>query len=453
MRNRSKGHHAFSHDALSGLACDWERVGDPGVAPHWPRTVYLPGGTEDVVRAVRQARAAGERLVVRGSGHSSNGLVTGDAVLLTERLIAVGPVDEQRLTCTMQAGAALADVDEHLRPLGLGLPVVGDHADLTAGGFASVGGISPASHRFGLFADTVAELEYVDWEGGVHRCRRGDADFRRVLGGLGRLGVITELTVDVVRVDKHGTVLRNDSFGSSNLSEFLSRSGKLVRDPGDAAYVRGLWLDVPLGEKSLQRGQFSAFRPTGPGSHKSLLSRAAEGRQRFVGSLQTRVPAGVGAVVKYAGVAGMLFPPAYATAAAIERFSDVALDATVGDPTRMLIVLAPAEQYEPLVRELLDVCTEVRQGTGAIGAIALNLKPIRSAYLSGDAQGAGHCELALYLGVDPQRMTSEVLEKLVDRIDDAAIAHGALRYMHTRTSRDPQRRRVLDPNAQYWEED
>lgn len=447
MHDRSHGHHTFSHDALSGLAYDWERVGDPGLEPQWPFKVYLPRSTDDVVRAVREAKAAGERLVVRGSGHSSNRLVTtdGGALLLTERLDALVSLDERGLTCTMQPGALLSEVDAQLGRRGLGLKVIGDHADLTAGGFASVGGISPASHRFGLFVDTVTELEYVDWDGSVHRCGRGDDDFRRVLGGTGQHGVITELTVELHRVRKQETVLRNNRVVTRKVDEFLARALELVvRAPVDAWYARGMWVDV--GSAGL--GQVSVYRETSQRPDKELRARSSGSVQRFLGTATTALPPALASAVKYLGVASLLFPPAYSSAAHVERFTDDVLDAGVGDPTRMLIVLAQAEQFEAVARELLAVCADVRE-TGAIGAVALYVKPIESAYLSGGSDGVRHCEIALYVGVDPERMTSELLAKLVDRIDDVAIAHGAFRYMHTRTDAGPERRRLLDPNAQY----
>jgi len=34
-------------------------------------------------------------------------------------------------------------------------------------------------------------------------------------------------------------------------------------------------------------------------------------------------------------------------------------------------------------------------------------------------------------------------------MDDLCIEHGAFRYMHTKTVKDPQRRRLIDPNAAY----
>lgn len=449
QRYQPSGHQAFGHDSLASVAYDWERVGDPEVRPRWPFKVYLPRGTDDVVRAIAEARERGERLVVRAHGHSSNDLVTaeGGAVLLTQLMDQVMEVDEDGFTCTMQAGAALADVDAHLAERGLGLAVIGDHADITAGGFASVGGISPASHRYGLFVDTVVELEYVDWDGQVHRCSRTREPerFLRVLAGTGRHGVITTLTVAVIRADKDRTVLRNHRFITTSMDEFLERSGRLVRDPGEAVLARGLWVD--LGKVRI--GQFSAYHHAPPRRINAVRNAAAYACQRMLGRASTRLRPPLGEVAKYFATASLLFPPAYASMRNVERFADKVLDATVGQPTRWLVVLAPADGYERVFRELMELCAAERRDSGAITFISGYVKPIRSAYLSGGAAGTRHCELLLYLGVDPERMTDKVLELLVERIDDLAIEHGALRYMHSRTTADPERRRLVDPNARY----
>lgn len=452
QRYPSLGHQAFRHDTLSSLGYDWERVGDPEAAPRWPFKVYLPRDTEDVVRAVREAGELGQRLTVRAHGHSSNGLVTaeGGAVLLTELMDQLVEIDERNQRCTMSSGAVLSEVDARLAEHGLGLAVIGDHADLTAGGFASVGGISPASHRYGLFIDTVVELEYVDWDGVVHRCgRSAQRDrFLRVLGGTGRHGVITTLTVEVVRIDKRRTVLRNDRFITTELDEFLAHSAALVRDPGDALFERGLWVDLPVGD-GVRLGQFSAYRPTTPHPVKSLRNRAAYAGQRLLGYSSAKLPPPLGKIMKYFAVAATMRPPSFASTQNIERFADRLLDATVGDPTRMLIVLAPAARYEQVARELIELCLAQRQTSRAVTVVSLYVKAIRSAYLSGGADGERHAELTLYLGVDPVRMTDEVLDGLVRGIDDVAIEHGAFRYMHTRTSGEQARRRRVDPNTMY----
>ncbi|MGH3433775.1 MAG: hypothetical protein ACRDQB_13160, partial [Thermocrispum sp.] len=214
--------------------------------------------------------------------------------------------------------------------------------------------------------------------------------------------------------------------------------------PEPALYARALWVDTG----GAGFGQVSAYHRTSARPDRVARSRLAEGYHRLVGVAATRLPPTAGAVAKYAGVAGMLLPPAYTTVARVERFADDLADATVGEPSRMLIAIAPAETVAETARELLEVCAEARE-SGAVGAVALYVKPIRSGYLSGDRPEQRHAELTLVLTVDPVRLTEDALAKVVDRVDDVAIAHGALRYLHTRTSADPQRRRQLDPNARY----
>jgi hypothetical protein len=451
---RPSSHERFTHDTLASLAFDWERVGNPEVAPRYPFKVYLPRTTADVVRAVQEVRERGEQLLVRGHGHSSNNLVTGEAssVLLTEWMDDVLDVDEAKLTCTMQAGAILAQVDTRLSEHGLGLSIIGDHDHITAAGFASVGGISPASHRYGMFVDTVVELEYVDWDGKVHRCtptRKRD-HFYRVLTGMGRHGVITSLKVAVIRADKWRTVLRNHRFMSLNVDEFVKRSAALIRHPGEAVMERGVWADFPVpGGFSVKLGQFSSYHETPQNMLKSLWNRAAYGYQHLLGYWGGRLPTQIDVAAKYMGMAAIMLSPQYAAVKNVERFTDQVLDSTVGDPTRMLIVLAPAERYEVLFHQLYDLCVKERRRSGAISSISLYVKAIRSPYLSRGDTAKRHCELMLFLGCNPERMTEAVLGRLVAAIDDLTIANDAFRYMHTRTSTDPIRRQLIDPNAAY----
>jgi hypothetical protein len=455
-RYQATSHDGISHDSLAGLGYDWSRVADPGTPPRPPFKVYLPRSTEDVARAVQESKDAGEPIVVRGNAHSSNNLVTpdGGVVLLTELLDRIVEVDEQGQTVTVQAGARLMAVDLHLADLGLGLPIIGDHDHITAAGFASVGGISPASHRYGMFVDTVQALEYVDWQGKVRRCSRDTdtEDLLRLLAGTGRHGVITELTIRVVPVDKFRTVFANRRHITANVDDFVSYSGRMLRDPGDAAAERGVWADFPLpgpADLSLRLGQFSSYHPTRQGAVKSLWNQVAYGSQQFLGSWAGRLPTVPDELVKYIGMGCIMFSPRYAALKNIERFTDQMLDATVGDPSRMFVVLAPVERYESLFHDLYQLCLDERRQTGAITFISVYVKAIRSAYLSGSDTAARHCELMLYLGVDPARMTGAVSDRLVSRIDDLTIAAGAYRYLHSLTGTDPARRAAVDPNTQY----
>ena len=150
------------------------------------------------------------------------------------------------MTVTVQGGQVSADLDEWLAARGLGLPIIGDHNHITVGGFASVGGISGASHRHGLFADNVVALELVDWDGNVASCSRTERPdlFHSVLLGLGRPGVIATLTLKVIRAEKYTTLWQNDQDHFRSLDDFLSATqaldgGSAGRRQHDAVPVRG----------------------------------------------------------------------------------------------------------------------------------------------------------------------------------------------------------------------
>lgn len=455
-RYNPSSHDGFTHDTLDAVAFDWSRVADPKVAPRWPLKVYLPATTEDVVQIVKDAAAIGESITLRGNGHSSNDLVTapGGAVMMVTRMNKILDIDTEGRTVTVQGGVILFDVDVALAPHGLGLPIVGDHNHITAAGFASVGGISPASHRFGMFVDTVASLEYVDWAGEIHLCGPAeDPDrFYRVLAGTGQHGVITKLTVNLEVVDKFGTIVRNDLSLSLDLDRFLADSGRKIADPGGALMERGVWADLPMpGGGQLRLGQFSAYHETSQHPVKKILGRVTNGYLQSLGYVAGRLPPVVDDVVKVVGMAGIMLSPPYATIKEVERFTDQVLDSTAGDPTRMLVALAPVENYAALFRRMYDACVAERARSGAITFISVYVKALRSPYLSRGVDGRRHCEVMVYFGVNPGKMTEDILDSLVTEVDTAVIEFEAFRYMHSRTVTDPVRRELIDPNAAYSE--
>ncbi len=448
---RINSHERFVHDSIDSLGYDWSRVGDPAARPQFPLRIYLPQTTEDVVEVVREAKSRGLTLTVRAHGHSSNDLVVrgGGTVLLTEKMNRVLAVDEDALTATVQPGCQSADVDDVLAERGLGLPVIGDHAHVTTGGFASVGGISASSFRHGLFVDIVEALEYVTWEGEVVRCSRHDRpeEFNRVLLGLGRYGVITALTVRVERVDKHATIWRNRQTRYRSLDRFLDNASRLLADPPpEATFLRGMWVDA--GKIAL--GQFSEFSPTPATTAARMADRCAHDALHGIGFVAGRLPAAVDRVVKYVGLMGLLFSPPYASQKNAESFSDKILDSSVGDPTRYLVAIARQSQMEEVSRRLLDLLRRHREESGCFSVLTLYLKGIRSAHLAAGRPGDDRwVEVLFYVAIRPEKMTEARLERIVEEFDDVCLETGSYRYMHSKTTKDPVRRRRLDPHTLY----
>lgn len=445
-------HESFSHDSIDSFGYDWERIGDPSIAPRRPLKIYLPETTEELVAVVKEARQLGQTLRVRSKGHSSNDLVLADrgVVIGTQLLTGIVALDRQNARVTVRAGTVLAELDEALAKDHLGLKVIGDHNHITAGGFASVGGISPASHRFGLFLDTVLALELVDWQGELHTYTRdGEPDeLDRALGATGRVGVIATLTLDLQRVDKWTTLVRNDRFITRDMAKFIAHSWQNIAHTSDFVMERGVWLEFPIVGMMLKLGQFSAYRATAPSFWARLVNRLAYGYLHFLGRWAGRLPGWLDRMVKLLGMLGVIFSPRYASLKNVETFTDRVIDSSVGDPTRMLIVLAPMDRYEVLFRALHALLRDYRDRYGCFTFISFYVKGIHSRWLS-RGKDLPFCELMLYLGCDPARLTAERLLELVGAIDQLCIEHGAFRYMHTKTSADPAIRERVDPHAMY----
>jgi hypothetical protein len=451
-RMRITSHETFTHDSLDSLGYDWGRIADPTVAPRFPFKVYMPQSVDDLVRAVREARQLGEKLVVRSKGHSSNDLVfaEGGAMLVMEKLDRVLDIDSRALTATVEAGAISAQLDDRLATMGLGLPVIGDHNDISVGGFASAGGISPASHRYGLFIDNVLALDYVTWDGEVVHCSPTEnaADFWRVLAGTGQHGIIARMTLKLIEIDKYGTVLENDQTTFRSFEEYVDCADRNIADPGDALYFRGVWADYRIAGRRVGIGQVSRYGPTEESTRTRLRNRLAYGYLHRLGYLGGRLPPGIDRTLKYLGSAAIIWSPRYASIKNIEFFADKILDATVGDPTRMLIVLAPSRTFKALCTEAFELMAEYREETGCFTFISAYVKAINSPYLAKTSGDGRYSELTFYVGVKGENMTTEVLDELVSRLDDICIKHQGYRYMHTRTVTD-ERRAKIDPNAYY----
>ncbi len=453
-RTNINSHKGFTHDSISSLGYDWERIANPEIQPRFPLKIYLPQTTEDIVKVVKETKALGEYLSIRSAGHSSNHLVLnpGGSVLVTQELNNIVEVDEDSMTATVQSGIISAHLDDQLSTRGLGLPIIGDHNHITVGGFSSVGGISPASHRFGLFVDTVERIEYVNWDGEVVTASRTENpdQFFAVLTGRGQHGVIATITVKIIKVDKYHTVLKNHERHYFSVASFIKGAGNTISNPGDALYERGVWLNYPLPDgRSVGVGQFSAYHATDQTNWAKARDYASYTYLDGLGWTADHVPTKVGAALKAVGMAGIMMSPQYATIKNVEFFTDKVLDSMVGDPTRMFIILAPLERFDTLFQSAYDLMLEFRSRYKCFTFLSVYVKSIHSPYLAQNGSSDKFCELMFYNGIDNSGMTPEVTEELVNRFDDIVIANHGFRYMHSLTSSDPERRRKVDPNVYY----
>ena len=145
---------------------------------------------------VRRIVAGAPRIRVLGSRHSFHGIADSAELLSLNSLPAGVSVDREAGTVSSAGSVRYGALAEALDAEGLAL------ANLASLPHISVAGaVATATHGSGdgngNLATAVAGLQLVTSGGDVVEARRGDADFDGLVVGLGALGAVTRITLDV----------------------------------------------------------------------------------------------------------------------------------------------------------------------------------------------------------------------------------------------------------------
>lgn len=414
-----------------------------------PRISATPRDTADVVRTVRDSRERDRLLSVHGGtpehlGFSRPGPHT--AVSL-RRMNALVDVNLSRRTVRVQAGARLSDIDRRLGAHELGLPVVGDHREITAGGFASVGGVSSASHKYGLFTDHVLDVEYVDTDGRLGTCGRlHHADrFDRILGAGGRAGIITALTLEAVRVDKDKTWLSTEAHRFLDFDSFVDYAHGQILRPGEAALQVGRWVDtaawkvtrsVSSGHRQLAAvrfGQWSSLLPTCP--TRSVRARREVGARarRSLGAIASVSGGRAGMPVRNAAAGAVLFTPKVLTLRDAEYLADTVISQSERGSAFRVGVFAPITHYRSVFYRLHEVLCQQRENTDCFTVISAMTYGVRSERLRATATRAGlpgtdYGLITFTCRIRSGSLPPRQLQQLTEAIAQICRSENALRY-------------------------
>ncbi|MDN3354054.1 D-arabinono-1,4-lactone oxidase [Actinomadura sp. DC4] len=151
-------------------------------------------GTLDEVRALV---AGADRVRALGSGHSFNDIADTPGVLLSlEGLPPVFDLDTSARTVTVAASLRYASVGRRLHERGLAL-----HNLASLPHISVAGSVATATHGSGdangNLATAVSALELLTADGDLIRLARGQEGFDGAVVGLGALGVVVNVTLDV----------------------------------------------------------------------------------------------------------------------------------------------------------------------------------------------------------------------------------------------------------------
>lgn len=168
-----------------------------------PDRVHLPTGTDQVVQAVGQAVAAGERIAVRSGGHCFEDFTAAPQIEVLLDLSQLNAIahDRRRRAIEIGVGATLGDIYRTLfKRWGVTVPG-GTCFEVGAGGHVLGGGYGHLSRRDGLVVDHLyaVEVVVVDASGRVrtvvatadHDDPHHDLWWAHTGGGGGNFGVVT----------------------------------------------------------------------------------------------------------------------------------------------------------------------------------------------------------------------------------------------------------------------
>jgi FAD/FMN-containing dehydrogenase len=168
-----------------------------------PYAIVKVETAEDVAATVDFAREIGFPLAVRSGGHSLAGYgVADDAVVVDFGKMKRVTVDPTSAVAKVQAGATSGDIVAAAGPHGLAL-TTGDTASVGVGGLTTGGGIGFMARKYGLTIDSLLSAQVVLADGRIVTASKNEHPslFWAIRGGGGNVGIVTEFTFQLARVD------------------------------------------------------------------------------------------------------------------------------------------------------------------------------------------------------------------------------------------------------------
>ena len=141
--------------------------------------------------------ASATRCRALGSRHSFNRIAAADTIIDTSQLPAVVTIAGDQRSARVSGPATYAALATALNEHGLALPNMASLPHISVAGAISTGTHGSGDRNQNLAA-SVSALSMLTGSGEVVELSRGDADFAGAVVGLGAVGIITEVTVDVV---------------------------------------------------------------------------------------------------------------------------------------------------------------------------------------------------------------------------------------------------------------
>lgn len=196
-------------------------------------TVVSPASVDELAEAVASSRSCR----ALGSRHSFNRIAESDVIIDTSALPTSVHIADDRVSAKVSGPATYAALASALNGNGLALRNMASLPHISVAGAISTGTHGSGDRNQNLAA-SVCAIELLTASGETVSFERGSPDFAGVVVGLGALGVITEVTVDVVPAFE----VEQTVYGGSSLEQ-LAASVDAVFTSGYSVSVFTHWAD------------------------------------------------------------------------------------------------------------------------------------------------------------------------------------------------------------------
>ena len=168
-----------------------------------PRIHESPKTIEELAVLLKYYNDKNEPVTIRNTGHSINGQTLTSGVQIGLENLKWVNFDEEKLEVAVGAGTSWDQMLKAINFPNYSPSVFPNNPGqrIHIGGTAAVGGVGFFSSKYGGFWNTAVEITLVTMEGDIHKCSRTkNIDyFLFSLGGFGRIGVIAEIKIKVVK--------------------------------------------------------------------------------------------------------------------------------------------------------------------------------------------------------------------------------------------------------------